>query len=92
MNEKVYGQVRAVLAALGGAAVAAGWFPESVAAQLVGALAVLITMAWSFFSKTTPPEPKPEPEPKPTEPVKPEPEPEPEPKPKPEPFIYGKKY
>lgn len=51
MKEAIFGVVRAVLAAVGGWAVAQGWVDESTVEQVVGAVLVIATAAWSVRSK-----------------------------------------
>lgn len=48
----VMGVVRALLAALGGYAVAKGWFDSATVNSLVGAGTVIATAVWSVYSKT----------------------------------------
>jgi len=48
---EVYGVARAVLAAIGGFAVAKGWVDSETAVSIAGACATLIAATWSVRSK-----------------------------------------
>lgn len=49
--DRVAGQIRTLLAAAGGAAVALGVTDEATATELIGAGAVIVPMVWSWLSK-----------------------------------------
>lgn len=51
MNTMIAGVVRALLGALGGWVVQKGWIDEETLTQVVGALIVIATAAWSIWAK-----------------------------------------